>query len=52
MIRDKEKIDEIVKKVRSLVRESMVKEESRVEEKKSINDEIIEEMREMGIFGL
>ncbi|WP_247644324.1 MULTISPECIES: acyl-CoA dehydrogenase family protein [unclassified Brucella] len=52
MIRDPETLDVLVTTVRRFVRERLVPAESRVEETNRIPDDIIEEMRAMGLFGL
>lgn len=52
MIRDPETLDALVTTVRRFVRERLVPAESRVEETNRIPDDIIEEMRAMGLFGL
>ncbi|WP_378941419.1 acyl-CoA dehydrogenase family protein [Mesorhizobium sp. ANAO-SY3R2] len=52
MIRDQATIDELVATVRRFVKERLVPAEARVEEENRIPPEIVDEMRELGLFGL
>ena len=52
MIRDPELISDLLQTVRRFVRERLVPAEQRVEESNAIPEEIIAEMRAMGLFGM
>ncbi|MCW8952115.1 MAG: acyl-CoA dehydrogenase family protein [Rhodospirillales bacterium] len=52
MIRDQEIMDQLLGTVSRFVRERLVPNEVRVAEEDRVPDEIIHEMREMGLFGL
>ncbi|MBE7183243.1 MAG: acyl-CoA dehydrogenase family protein [Methylobacterium mesophilicum] len=52
MIRDAETLDGLVESVRRFVRERLVPCEQRVEDEDAIPDEIVDDMRRLGLFGL
>ncbi len=52
MIRDQETLDSLLDTVRRFVRERLIPAEARVEEENALPPEIVQEMRELGLFGL
>ena len=52
MIRDQEILDQLLEAIARYVRDRLVPIESQVAEDDAIPDDVIEEMREMGLFGL
>jgi acyl-CoA dehydrogenase len=52
MIRDQETLKLLIENVARFVRERLVPNEARVEEEDAIPEEIVAEMRELGLFGL
>lgn len=52
MIRDQEMLDQLLSTIRSFVKKELVPIEHQVDETKEIPEHIIEQMRELGLFGL